>query len=99
MRIATEIFGNKVKKPEHITNDIDFEYYSLDRIQEKANNFIERKELSREDIITYKVKLRRSFEKGKKDLGGGKIINTTDEVIFARIYLTYVDKSDGIDEN
>lgn len=94
MRIATEIFGNKVKKPEHITNDIDFEYYSLERIQEKANNFIANKELSRDDIITYKVKLRRSFEKGKKDLGGGKIISTTDEVIYARIYLTYVEKSD-----
>ena len=94
MRIATEIFGNKVKKPEHITNDIDFEYYSLERIQEKANNFIANKELSRDDIITYKVKLRRSFEKGKKDLGGGKIISTTDEVIYARIYLTYVEKSE-----
>lgn len=98
MRIATEIFGSKVKKPEHITNDIDFEYYSLERIQEKANNFIADKGLTREDIITYKVKLRRSFEKGKKDLGGGKIINTTDEVIFARIYLTYVDKSENFEE-
>ena len=29
MRIATEIFGNKVKKPEDIINDIDFEYYAL----------------------------------------------------------------------
>ena len=86
MRIATEIFGSKVKKPEHITNDIEFEYYSLERIQERANNFIENKGLNREDIITYKVKLRRS-------LGGGKIISTTDEIIFARIYLTYVDKS------
>ena len=93
MRIATEIFGNKVKKPEDIINDIDFEYYALERIQERANNFIENKGLNREDIITYKVKLRRSFEKGKKDLGGGKIISTTDEIIFARIYLTYVDKS------
>ena len=36
MRIATEIFGSKVKKPEHITNDIEFEYYSLERIQERA---------------------------------------------------------------
>ena len=43
MRIATEIFGSKVKKPEHITNDIEFEYYSLERIQERANNFIENK--------------------------------------------------------
>lgn len=99
MRIATEIFGNKVKKPEDITNDVEFEYYALDRIQERANNFIEKKQLTREDIITYKVKLRRSFEKGKKDLGGGKIINTTDEVIFARIYLTYVDKSNEFEED
>lgn len=89
MQVFTEIFGKKVRKPEGITDDVEFEYYALEVVERRANDFIAEHELSREDIITYKVKLRRSFEKVKKSLKGEQIIVENVEFIYARIYLVY----------
>lgn len=94
MQIFTEIFGKKVRKPNDITEDIDFEYYALEVIERRANEFIEEHNLTRNDIITYKVKLRRSFEKVKKSLKGGKEIIENAEFIYARIYLTYATENE-----
>ena len=34
--IATEIFGKKVRRPADMTDDIEFEYYALEVVENRA---------------------------------------------------------------
>lgn len=88
--IATEIFGKKVRRPADMTDDIEFEYYALEVVENRANDFIAQHELTPEDIKTYKIRMKKKEEFVKREIRGGKTINEKVQFMNVRIYLSYI---------
>lgn len=88
--IVTEIFGKKVRRPADMIDDIEFETYALELVERRANDFILEHKISREDIVTYKVKMKKKEEFFKKEIRGGKQISEKVQVMHVRIYLSYI---------
>lgn len=98
MRIKTEIFGKKVRKPIDMNDAVEFEEYALEPVERRVNDFIAEHEISREDIVTYKVRTKRAMERVKREIKGGKAIYENVEVLNVRIYLSYL-CSDSFEED
>lgn len=98
MRIRTVVFGKKVRKPDDIVDAVEFEEYALEFVENRANDFIASKGLTRDDIVTYKVRTKKSNEKVKRDIKGGKQIFENMDFLNVRIYLSYI-CGDSLDSN
>lgn len=88
-RIRTELFGKKVRKPADIVDPFEFEMFALEQVENRVNDFIHDKKLSKEDIVTYKVRTKPTREKVKREIKGGQHIFETVDVLIVRVYLSY----------
>lgn len=96
LAVATQIFGKKVRRPQDMKDEIEFEYYALEQVEMRANDFIAAHNLSRDKILTYKVKMKKSRENFLRNIKGGNRIREKVEVMNVRIYLSYIyDDSEG----
>lgn len=91
MRIRTVIFGKKVRKPNDIRNDVEFEEYALEMVEPQANNFIENNRLTKDDIVTYKVRIKHAVEKVKREVRGGQQIVDVVDIVNVRIFISFID--------
>ena len=97
MRVKTVIFGKKVRKPSDIVDAVEFEDYALEPVERRVNDFIAEHELTREDILTYKVRTKKGNERIKREIKGGKQIYENVDYLNVRIYLSYL-CGDSLDE-
>ena len=97
MRVKTVIFGKKVRKPADIVDAVEFEDYALEPVERRVNDFIAEHELTREDILTYKVRTKKGNERIKREIKGGKQIYENVDYSSVRIYLSYL-CGDSLDE-
>ena len=97
MRVKTVIFGKKVRKPADIVDAVEFEDYALEPVERRVNDFIAEHELTREDILTYKVRTEKGNERIKREIKGGKQIYENVDYLNVRIYLSYL-CGDSLDE-
>lgn len=97
MRVKTVIFGKKVRKPADIVDAVEFEDYALEPVERRVNDFIAEHELTREDILTYKVRTKKGNERIKREIKGGKQIYENVDYLNVRIYLSYL-CGDSLDE-
>ena len=88
--ITTEIFAKKVRRPSDMTDNVEFEYYALETVERRANEFIAERGIAREDIVAYKIKMKKKEEKVKREIRGGKQISEKVEFMSVRIYLSYI---------
>ena len=75
-----------------IPDDIEFEYYALEVVENRANDFIAQHELTPDDIKTYKIRMKKKEEFVKREIRGGKTISEKVEFMNVRIYLSYICK-------
>ena len=97
MRVKTVIFGKKVRKPADIVDAVEFEDYALEPVERRVNDFIAEHELTREDILTYKVRTKKGNERIKREIKGGKQMCGSVDYLNVRIYLSYL-CGDSLDE-
>ena len=97
MRVKTVIFGKKVRKPADIVDAVEFVDYALEPVGRRVNDFIAEHELTREDILTYKVRTKKGNERIKREIKGGKQIYENVDYLNVRIYLSYL-CGDSLDE-
>ena len=97
MRVKTVIFGKKVRKPADIVDAVEFEDYALEPVERRVNDFIAEHELTREDILTYKVRTKKGNERIKREIKGCKQIYENVDYLNVRIYLSYL-CGDSLDE-
>lgn len=90
--ITTEIFSKKVRRPADMVNNVEFEYYALEILEGRVNDFIAERELTPQDIVAYKVKLKKKEEMVKRDSKLGKPVTEKVEFMNAKIYLSYICK-------
>ena len=90
--ITTEIFAKKVRRPADMVNNVEFEYYVLEILESRVNDFIAEHELTPQDIVGYKVKLKKKEEIVKRDSKLGKPITEKVEFMNGKIYLSYLCK-------
>ena len=90
MRVKTVIFGKKVRKPADIVD-------ALEPVERRVNDFIAEHELTREDILTQKVRTKKGNERIKREIKGGKQIYENVDYLNVRIYLSYL-CGDSLDE-
>ena len=90
MRVKTVIFAD-------IVDAVEFEDYALEPVERRVNDFIAEHELTREDILTYKVRTKKGNERIKREIKGGKQIYENVDYLNVRIYLSYL-CGDSLDE-
>lgn len=88
--IVTEIFGKRVRRPTDMVDDVEFEMYALESVERRVNDFIAQREIAREDIVTYKVKMKKKEEMATRNVKGGQQIREKAQFMTVRIYLSYV---------
>ena len=97
MRVKTVIFCNLLRKTADIVDAVEFEDYALEPVERRVNDFIAEHELTREDILTYKVRTKKGNERIKREIKGGKQIYENVDYLNVRIYLSYL-CGDSLDE-
>lgn len=90
IRVQSVIFGKKVRKPADITDDLEFEDYALEIVESQANNFIAENHLGRNDILTYKVRMKHATEKIKRQVKGGQQITDVVAILQVRIIISFI---------
>ena len=95
--VSTKVFGKRVRRPDDMVDDVEFEQYSIEMAERQVNDFIQNKDIALEEIVAYKVKAKKKNEKVKKEVRGGHSVNINVDIMTVRIFLSYI-RRDSFDE-